>query len=210
LKVVDNWPRPKIEKDDEVLIEVKAFGLNFADIIARKGQYQDAPKFPFVPGIFLFSVVFFFPFESTQFSFLSSQKGYEVAGIVVNVGPRVQKVKPGQRVFGMTNFGGYAEFAKTVEAAVAPLPDSWSFEQGAAVTITFVTAYHSIFHTGPILPGSKILIHACAGGVGQAALQLAKHLNLEVSCLLFFFFFSFFLHPLKLHKFADFRYLWIR
>lgn len=139
----------------ELLIEVHAFGLNYADIMARNGAYPDAPKFPFVPG-------------------------YEVAGVVAEVGSKVTRFKKGDRVLAMTDFGGYAEYAKAREPGVIGLPQELDFVQGAAIPVNFATAYHSIFHTGTVLTGNRILIHAAAGGVGLCAIQLAKLHDLEI------------------------------
>jgi NADPH:quinone reductase-like Zn-dependent oxidoreductase len=81
---------------------------------------------------------------------------------------------------GCFKFGGYAQYAKTTEDAVVELPEDWTFAQGASVIVTFATAYYCMFNTGRISKGDSILIHACAGGVGLAAVQLAKHYNLKV------------------------------
>jgi len=137
------------------LIEIRAFGLNSADIFARRGKYQEAPPFPFIPG-------------------------YEVAGDVVEVGEEVTRFKKGQKVMAVVDFGGYAQYAKAREEATLEIPDSWSYSKGASILVVFVTAYHSLFHTGLLLPGDRVLIHACAGGLGQAALQLALHAKCEV------------------------------
>ncbi len=151
---IENWPDVQPQAG-EVLIQVKSFGLNFADIIARNGQYNDAPKMPFVPG-------------------------YEVAGIVKSVGKGVKKFKPGQKVLALTLFGGYSEFAIATEMTCFPLPTGMSFAQGASIPVNFVTAWHSIHETGSVIKGNKILIHAAAGGVGLAAIQIAKLSGLEI------------------------------
>eukprot|EP01124_Arcella_intermedia_P025347 TRINITY_DN4514_c0_g1_i1.p1 TRINITY_DN4514_c0_g1~~TRINITY_DN4514_c0_g1_i1.p1 ORF type:complete len:353 (+),score=100.89 TRINITY_DN4514_c0_g1_i1:37-1095(+) len=143
------------EGPDEVLIKVHAFGLNFADTIASKGEYPDAPPFPFIAG-------------------------YEVSGTIVSVGSQVKKVKPGMRVAALTSFGGYAEYAVAKEIGLFELPEEMSFEEGASIPVVFVTAYYAIFMTGPVRDGDNILIHAAAGGVGIAAVQLAKLRNLRI------------------------------
>jgi NADPH:quinone reductase-like Zn-dependent oxidoreductase len=153
LKIQD-FPDPKIA-DDEVLIEVKAFGLNFADLMARKGTYDDAPPMPFVPG-------------------------YEVSGIIKQVGPKVTELQVGQRVLAFTKFGGYASLAAASQMACFPLPENMTFAQGASIPVNFVTAYHCIYLTGSTLPGSKILIQAAAGGVGMAAIQFARLAGMEI------------------------------
>lgn len=153
LKIMD-FPDPKI-KEDEVLIEVKAFGLNFADLMARKGQYPDAPPMPFVPG-------------------------YEVSGTVKQVGTMVVDFKEGDRVLSLTNFGGYAGLAAANHRACFHLPENMSFAEGASIPVNFVTAYHCINQTGTLVPGTKILIQAAAGGVGMAAIQFARLEGCEI------------------------------
>jgi len=154
--VITDWDTPKITADDEVIIEVRSFGLNFADISARKGQYNAAPPFPYVPG-------------------------YEVSGIAVAIGAKVTTVKLGDKVIaGTFNFGGYAQYAKTIEAGVMQLPSGWSFAQGASVLVNYGTAYHALYASGWILPGDKVLIHAAAGGVGLALIQLCKLEKCEI------------------------------
>lgn len=146
---VEEWPEPKVAPN-EVLIQVKAFGLNFADIVARKGQYNDAPKFPFVPG-------------------------YEVSGIIKEVGAMVKNFKPGDEVLALTNFFGYAELAAADERVTVLKPKGMGFADAASIPVNFLTAYHSLFETGTLLRGAKVLIHAGAGGVGLAAIQMAKN-----------------------------------
>jgi len=146
---VEEWPKPE-PTDNEILIQVKAFGLNFADIVARKGQYNDAPKFPFVPG-------------------------YEVAGIVTGLGKNVKNFRTGDEVIAFTLFNGYAEFAVAEERAAVKKPAYLTFADAASIPVNFATAYHSLFETGTLRPGSKVLIHAGAGGVGLAAIQMAKN-----------------------------------
>ena len=151
---IQDWPDPVIQPD-EVLIEVRAFGLNFADVQARRGEYYDAPPMPFVPG-------------------------YEVAGVIKAVGSAVSQFQPGQRVLALTEFNAYAQLACAKARACALLPESMSFAQGASIPVIFVTAYHLIHQTGCVLPGSRILIHAAAGGVGLAAVQIAKLAGCEI------------------------------
>jgi NADPH:quinone reductase-like Zn-dependent oxidoreductase len=136
-------------KNDEVLIEVKAFGLNFADIMARNGLYQDAPPMPFTPG-------------------------YEVSGIVKETGENVKNFKKGDKVLAFVLFGGYAEYAVANELLCFHLPEDMTYAQGASIPVNFLTAYHCLFNTGTLFEGSKVLIQAAAGGVGLAAVQLAK------------------------------------
>lgn len=153
LEIVD-WAVPRIE-DEEVLIDVKTFGLNYADIMARKGQYEDAPPVPFIPG-------------------------YEVAGTIKKVGSKVENLQVGQKVMAFALFGGYAENVAVNHQACFPLPEGMDFIEGASIPVVFSTAYHNLFQTGRIKPGSRVLIHAAAGGVGLAAVQLAKIAGCEI------------------------------
>jgi NADPH:quinone reductase-like Zn-dependent oxidoreductase len=139
----------------EVLIDVRAAGINFADLMARVGLYPDAPKPPCVVG-------------------------YEVAGVVAGLGEGVGALEVGQRVVAPTRFGGYAERAVAGADGVVPLPDSITFEQGAAVPINYSTAWEALIRAGNLHRGERVLIHAAAGGVGIAATQIAKRTGAEV------------------------------
>jgi NADPH:quinone reductase-like Zn-dependent oxidoreductase len=146
-------PRPG---PGEVLIEVRAAGINFADLMARVGLYPDAPKPPCVVG-------------------------YEVAGVIAGIGPGVDGgLVEGQRVVAPTRFGGYAERAVTRADGVVPLPEAFSFEQGAAIPINYATGWEALIRAGNLQPGERVLIHAAAGGVGIAATQIAKRTGAEV------------------------------
>jgi NADPH:quinone reductase-like Zn-dependent oxidoreductase len=139
----------------EVRVRVRAAGINFADLLARAGMYEDAPEPPCVLG-------------------------YEVAGEIDGVGEGVTSFEPGQRVVAGTRFGGQAELAVAVEGAVVPLPEGWSFEQGAALPVNYATAYAAFVRFGALREGERVLIHAAAGGVGTAAAQIAKAIGAEV------------------------------
>jgi NADPH:quinone reductase-like Zn-dependent oxidoreductase len=139
----------------EVRIEVRAAGINFADLLARTGMYPDAPKPPCVIG-------------------------YEVAGIVESVGTGVESVAVGDRVMAATRFGGQAELCTVAERDVMPLPDRLSFEQGAAVPVNYGTAYAGLVLMGGLREGDRVLIHAAAGGVGISATQIAAARGAEV------------------------------
>jgi NADPH:quinone reductase-like Zn-dependent oxidoreductase len=138
----------------QVLIDVHAAGINFADIMARVGLYPEAPRPPCVVG-------------------------YEVAGTVAAVGEGVD-LKPGSRVMAPTRFGGYAERAVAGADGVVELPAELSFESGAAVPINYVTAWEALIRASNLQPGEKVLIQAAAGGVGIAATQIAKRHGAEV------------------------------
>ena len=139
----------------QVRIAVKAAGINFADLMARVGLYQDAPKPPCVVG-------------------------YEVAGEIESVGDGVEGFSVGDRVMAPTKFGGYAELAVTPAADLVALPDGWSFEQGAAVPVVYATAYAAIVRYGALHAGERVLVHAAAGGVGIAATQIARKVGGEI------------------------------
>jgi NADPH:quinone reductase-like Zn-dependent oxidoreductase len=140
----------------EVLIDVKAAGINFADLMARLGLYPDAPKPPCVVG-------------------------YEVAGTIAALGPGTETTfTVGQRVVAPTRFGGYAERAVAKADGVVPLPEGLSFEAGAAIPINYTTAWEALMRAANLQPGERVLIHAAAGGVGIAATQIAKRAGAEI------------------------------
>jgi NADPH:quinone reductase-like Zn-dependent oxidoreductase len=133
----------------EVRIRVAASGVNFADCMARMGLYPDAPPLPAVMG-------------------------YEVAGEVDRVGPDVADLVRGARVVAATRFGGYAEFAVVPATQALPIPGRLSFEQAAALPVNYLTAWLMLVWIGNVHPGERVLVHAAAGGVGQAALQICR------------------------------------
>jgi NADPH:quinone reductase-like Zn-dependent oxidoreductase len=139
----------------EVRIEVAAAGVNFADVMARMGLYPDAPKTPCVIG-------------------------YEAAGTVLELGDGVSGIAHGQRVVAGTKFGGYATQVVVPASDVVPLPDSLTFEQGAAIPVNYATAWAGLIRYGALQAGERVLIHAAAGGVGIAATQIAKRAGAEV------------------------------
>jgi NADPH:quinone reductase-like Zn-dependent oxidoreductase len=143
----------------QVRIAVAAAGINFADVMARMGLYQDAPKPPCVVG-------------------------YEVAGTVLEFGEGVADSHPelshGQRVLAGTQFGGYASQVAVPAADVVALPDSLTFEQGAAIPVNYATAWAGLIGYGVLAPGERVLLHSAGGGVGIAATQIAKRAGAEV------------------------------
>jgi NADPH:quinone reductase-like Zn-dependent oxidoreductase len=139
----------------EVRIDVAASGINFADVMARMGLYRDAPPTPCVVG-------------------------YEVAGTVLEVGEGVNDIAPGARVLAGTKFGGYASQVVVPAGDVVPLPDSLSFEQGAAIPVNYATAWAGLIGYGVLAPGERVLVHSAGGGVGIAATQIAKRTGAEV------------------------------
>jgi len=139
----------------EVLISVKAAGVNFADVLARLGIYKAAPKPPFVPGI-------------------------EVAGTVEALGDGVEGFAVGDRVMAFCTFGGYAEKVAVPAAYAFKVPDSMTFSEAAAFPVQYLTAYHGLFQLAHVRRDDVVLVHAAAGGVGIACLQLLKNLGAAV------------------------------
>lgn len=132
----------------QVLIEVQAFGLNYADVMARLGLYREAPPLPCVIG-------------------------YEVVGLITEVGSEVDPSLLGKRVVGFCRFGGYAKHVITEEYAVSVIDD---MNTGIALSLAtqFVTAYYMVHRSANVQAGERVLIHAAAGGVGTALIQLCK------------------------------------
>ncbi len=141
-------PEP-VPEAGEVLVQVRAAGVNFADTLARRGLYPTLTPPPFIPG-------------------------FEIAGTVVAVGAGVEGITIGQRVMGFAPKGGYAELAVMPAKGAMPIPERISFEEAAAFPIAFLTAYHALKTFGRLQEGETVLIHAAGGGVGTAAVQLAK------------------------------------
>jgi NADPH:quinone reductase-like Zn-dependent oxidoreductase len=139
----------------EVRIDVKAAGINFADTMARVGLYPEAPKPPCVLG-------------------------YEVAGDVESVGDGVDSAKVGDRVMAGTRFGGQASLVTVPEDQIIPLPDPFTYEQGAAFPVNYATAYAALVIMGGLREGERALIHAAAGGVGISATQIARSRGAEI------------------------------
>jgi NADPH:quinone reductase-like Zn-dependent oxidoreductase len=133
----------------ELRIRVRAAGVNFADLMGRMGLYPDAPPLPFVPG-------------------------YEVAGTIDALGDGVTGRALGDRVIGMPKFGGYTDVLALPADHTVPMPEAMSFEEAAALPVVYLTAHHAMLFTGTVREGSTILIHSAAGGVGLAAIQLAR------------------------------------
>jgi NADPH:quinone reductase-like Zn-dependent oxidoreductase len=148
---VETRPDP-VPAQGEVLIRVKASGLNFADILARQGLYPDGPAKPCVMG-------------------------YEVSGIIERVGEGVDPSIVGEPVIAMTRFGGQAELVSVPDAQVFEKPRQLSFEQGAALPVNYLTAWALIVAMGGLKADEAILIHNAGGGVGLAALDIARHIG---------------------------------
>ncbi len=145
-------PRPG---DREVRIRVRASGINFADILARQGLYPDAPKPPCVVG-------------------------YEVSGHVDAVGAGMQRDWAGRDVFALTRFGGYADTVVVPESQVFEKPAALTHEQCAAIPVNYLTAWQLVVVMGALSAGETVLVHNAGGGVGLAAIDIARHVGATI------------------------------
>ncbi|MCB0829544.1 MAG: zinc-binding dehydrogenase [Solirubrobacterales bacterium] len=139
----------------EVRVAVEAAGINFADVMATLGLYPDAPGTPCIIG-------------------------YEFAGEVEAIGPGVTGISEGDRVFGPTMFGGYAEKVTVPAGDIYPIPEGFSAEEAAALPVNYCTALAALVVMGGLREGQRVLIHAAAGGVGIAATQIAREAGAEI------------------------------
>ncbi|MBK7632771.1 MAG: zinc-binding dehydrogenase [Ignavibacteriales bacterium] len=141
-----------IPSDDEVTVQIKAIGLNFADIFAIQGLYSATPKGSFVPGL-------------------------EFSGIIINKGKSVNEFDIGEKVMGAIRFGAYTDYLNINKNYILKIPSGWSFEEGAAFIVQSLTAYYSLVSLGNIQERSTVLIHSAAGGVGLFANRIAKRFS---------------------------------
>ena len=139
-------------KPSELKIRVHASGVNFADVLARQGLYQNAPPFPFVIG-------------------------YEASGIVEEVGAHVDRSWIGKEAVALTHFAGYADTVFVPESRVFEKPKNLTFEEAAAFPVNALTAWGLLVNMGSLKKGETILIHNAGGGVGLAAIDIARHLG---------------------------------
>lgn len=149
-EVADPSPGP-----GQILISVRAIGVNFADVLARLGIYDAAPKPPFIPGL-------------------------EVAGVVEALGEGVEGFARGDRVMAFCTFGGYAEKAAVAASAAMKIPAGMTFPEAAAFPVQYITAWHGLFQLAHVRSADTVLVHAAAGGVGIATLQLLRPLGCAV------------------------------
>lgn len=148
---VESFPDP-VASDDDVVVDVKAIGVNYADCVVRMGLYASAKKYvgwPITPG-------------------------FDFSGTVSQVGPNINDLTPGTAVFGITRFNAYATHVVVPRHQVFLMPTTYSYQEAAAFPTVFLTAYYALYMAVKIFPGSILLIHSAAGGVGSALLQLAK------------------------------------
>jgi NADPH2:quinone reductase len=140
----------------QVLVHVRAAGVNPYDTSMRAGTYAVKPPLPYTPGS-------------------------DAAGVVESVGSGVTKIKPGDRVYtARTLSGAYAEYTLAQEDQVQPLPDTIEFAQGAGIWVPYATAYHALCHSAQAHASETVLIHGASGGVGTAGLQLARAMGLVI------------------------------
>jgi NADPH2:quinone reductase len=142
-------PEPK---DDQVRVKVRSAALNFPDTLLIAGKYQVKPVLPFSPGM-------------------------EVAGTIDSVGKGVTGFAPGQRVLAMLGMGGFAEFVTAPAAAIQRIPDAMSDDEAAAFPLVYQTSYFGLVVRGTLQNKETVLVHSAAGGVGLAAVQIARALG---------------------------------
>jgi NADPH2:quinone reductase len=145
---------PEPQAGEDVLIEVRAAGVSFPDVLQARGLYQASAEPPYVPGV-------------------------EAAG-VVRAAPRDSGLQPGDRVAAMTQGGGWAEVATAAVKDTFALPDELDFAQGAGLVLNYHTALFALVTRGRLRPGETVLVHGAAGGVGTATVQVAKGLGARV------------------------------
>jgi NADPH2:quinone reductase len=139
----------------EVVVDVRAAGVNFPDVLTVQGKYQVRPPLPFTPG-------------------------NEFAGVVRAVGDGVQGFAAGDRVIGFTRTGAFAQQALAPSEALMPMPDGMDFETAAAITLTYGTSHHAVVDRGGLQAGETMLVLGAAGGVGLAAIEIGKALGARV------------------------------
>ncbi len=139
----------------ELLIDIRAVALNFPDLLMIEGKYQMRPPFPFSPG-------------------------GEVAGTVIETGAEVTGFEPGDRVFGGTGHGGFAERIALEGSRVHKIPESMSFVEASGINTTYGTSYYALKQRAVLQPGENLLVLGAAGGVGIAAVQLGKAMGARV------------------------------
>jgi NADPH2:quinone reductase len=151
---IKDMPDP-VAGPGQVVIDVKAAGVNFPDVLIIQGKYQFKPELPFTPGS-------------------------ELAGVVRAVGPDVTAVKPGDKVIAFTSVGAFAEQALVPVQAVMPMPPGMDFDTAAAITLTYGTSHHAVVDRASLKEGETMLVLGAAGGVGLAAIEIGKALGATV------------------------------
>jgi NADPH:quinone reductase-like Zn-dependent oxidoreductase len=137
--------------ETQYLVNVDYIGVNYADVIIREGYYTAAKgKYPLTPG-------------------------FEYSGTVVDAGPKATEYKIGDKVCGITLFGGYSTCVVTDKYSIRKCPRNWTLQESAALLVPHLTAYHALNNVAHVKPGEVLLVHSGAGGVGTAILQQARH-----------------------------------
>ncbi|MFT4825851.1 MAG: NADPH2:quinone reductase [Cryomorphaceae bacterium] len=154
LELQNDWPAPEVG-DKDVLIDVKAAGLNFPDVLIIQGKYQIQPEMPFIPG-------------------------GECSGTVAAVGSSVTRFKVGDDVISMGSTGAFCEQVAVNEHAAFPMPKGLSFEQAAGISITYFTSYYALKQRANLQAGETLLVLGAAGGVGTTAIELGKLMGAKV------------------------------
>ena len=152
--VIDDVESPEA-KGRGVKVKVKAAGLNFPDTLIIEGKYQLKPSMPFSPG-------------------------GEMSGEVIEVGEKVTRFKPGDRVAGLTGYGAFAEEVIVPEQNILPIPDAMSDEKAAAFSMVYGTSYYALKQRANIQPGETLLVLGASGGVGLATVELGKAMGAKV------------------------------
>jgi NADPH2:quinone reductase len=152
--VLEEVPDP-VPGPAEVVVDMKAAGVNFPDVLIIQNKYQFKPALPFAPGA-------------------------ELAGVVSAVGAEVVNCKPGDRVIASSGHGAFAEKVKVAASRIIPLPPGIDFDTGAAFTLTYGTSWHAIKDRAALQPGETMLVLGAAGGVGLAAIEIGKALGARV------------------------------
>jgi NADPH2:quinone reductase len=152
--VIEEWDDP-LPGDEDVVIDVKAAGINFPDILIIAGKYQDKIPPPFIPG-------------------------NEASGAVLAVGADVSRFKIGDKVIVAPRGGAFAEKCKVHQNAAMPLPDALTFEQGAGYAVTYGTSYHALKQCADLQSNETLLVLGAAGGVGITAVQIGKAMGARV------------------------------
>lgn len=154
LKLATDWPEPEVGEHD-VLIDVKAAGLNFPDVLMIQGKYQMQPEMPFIPG-------------------------GECAGVVSAIGEKVTRYKVGDKVISAGGSGAFCERIAVHELGAFPMPEALTFEQAAGVSITYFTSYYALKQRANLQAGETLLVLGAAGGVGTTAVELGKLMGAKV------------------------------
>jgi len=145
-------PKPA---DTQILVRVRAAGVNRPDVMQRQGKYPPPPGAPDYPGL-------------------------EIAGEVASLGAKASRWKVGDKVCALVAGGGYAEYALVDETNVLPVPNGFSFTEAAALPETFFTVWHNVFERGRLAAGETLLVHGGSSGIGTTAIQLAKAFGAKV------------------------------